>query len=131
MSLSASRPSARSVPLSLLAVVALVADESHGFDATAKRLLRNQRDIGNAIKPFYGTAAGDRLTRLLDHHITIAVELLQAAKAGDKAKVNHAASRWYANANDIADYEAVHAHILEMADLLSNGILRSFAGRFR
>ena len=29
---------------------------------TEERLLRNQTDIGNAVKPFYGRAAGDRLT---------------------------------------------------------------------
>ena len=53
--------------------------------ATTQRLLRNQDDIGDAIKPFYGRAAGERLTALLREHITIAAELLGAAKAGDQA----------------------------------------------
>jgi hypothetical protein len=86
-----------------LAIVTF-ADESAGFPATAARLLQNQVDIGDAIKPFYGDAAGAQLTALLHDHITIAVEILQAAKAGDTAAFNEANARWYANANDIADF---------------------------
>lgn len=143
-------------------------------DATTQRLLDNQTDIGNAIKPYYGNAAGDKLTALLKDHILGAAELLAAAKAGDKAKVDAASQKWYQNANDIAaflssaneknwplaamqdamkmhldqtlkeavdrlqgkyaddikDYDAVHAHILEMADALSSGIIAQFPDKF-
>ena len=34
-------------------------------------------------------------------------------------------------AADIADYDAVHRHILEMADMLSDGIVAQFPARFR
>ncbi len=88
-----------------LAIVTF-ADGSPSFDATSGRLLQNQRDIGDAIKPFYGPAAGNKLTALLHDHITIAVELLQAAKAGDTDAFNAANTRWYANGNDIADFLA-------------------------
>lgn len=72
--------------------------------ATADRLLRNQVEIGDAIKTFYGDAAGDRLTGLLKPHILIAAEVVGAAKAGDNAKVQDASKRWYANADEIADF---------------------------
>jgi hypothetical protein len=157
-----------------LAIVTF-ADGSSGFPATADRLLQNQRDIGDAIAPFYGQAAGDQLTALLHDHITIAVEVLQAAKTGDTAAFDAALTRWYTNGNDIADflsaanpeswpdalmradmkthldqtlaeaahelhgqyassvsdYEAIHTHILMMADQLSTGIIAQFPARFR
>src|SRR5512141_3276206 len=71
---------------------------------TAQRLLQNQVDIGNAIKPFYGDAAGNQLTALLRDHILLAAQLIDAAKSGNKAAFADANQRWYANANDIADF---------------------------
>ena len=46
---------------------------------TTQRLLANQTDIGNAIKPFYGEAAGEKLEALLKEHITTAAELVAAS----------------------------------------------------
>jgi hypothetical protein len=74
------------------------------FDPTAARLLRNQEDIGNAIKPYYGRRAGNRLTALLKEHIAGAVELLQAAKAGDDARFAAAKQAWYRNGRQIARF---------------------------
>jgi hypothetical protein len=71
---------------------------------TTERLLRNQKDIGDAIKPFYGRRAGERLTSLLEEHIMLAAELVGAAKAGDQAAVERHSSAWYRNANQIADF---------------------------
>src|SRR5262249_3787952 len=73
-------------------------------DATTQRLLRNQQDIGDAVKPFYGDAAGNKLTGLLRAHILGAADVLAAAKAGDDAKVASAKQAWYANGDEIAAF---------------------------
>lgn len=133
------------------------------------RLMRNQEDIGNAIKPFYGDAAGATLTDLLKQHISIAGELVAAAKAGDTAKQSDADRRWHDNAAQIATFlaganpnwsrdallnmlnnhlalttheavarlqqnwtddqqtfDSVYTQAMEMADALSNGIVKQF-----
>ena len=157
-----------------LYIVSAIADLPDAAPA-AERLLQNQDDIGDAVKPFYGEAAGDALTALLRPHILIAAELVEAAKAGDSVRIGAASERWYANSDEIADflsaanpdnwpreamraemrhhldltlqealarlrgdwtadiaaYDTVHEHILGMADVLSNGIIRQFPRKFR
>jgi hypothetical protein len=73
-------------------------------DATTRRLLQNQTDIGNAVASFYGDAAGAKLTALLKDHILGAAALIEAAKSGDKARIDAAAAKWYANADEIATF---------------------------
>jgi len=143
--------------------------------AATDRLLQNQVDIGNAITPYYGNAAGEKLTALLKEHITIASEIVTAAKAGDKPKQDDATKRWFANADqiavflsdanpknwpraemqkmmhdhlnlttaevvarlqgnwaaDIAAYDKVHQQILQMADMLSAGIVSQHAAKYK
>lgn len=157
-----------------LAIVSFVSDLPD-LQATEARLLANQEDIGDAIKPYYGKAAGNKLTALLKQHILGAVDLMSAAKSGDQNKVADASAAWNANGREIADflaaanpknwpratmrsmmqthldqtlkeavdrmhgdhaaevrdYDAIHAHILDMADALSAGIIKQFHSRFR
>jgi hypothetical protein len=54
--------------------------------------------------PYFGQAAGDQLAALLHEHISGAVTLLFAAKAGDTAAVEAAETAWYANGQQIADF---------------------------
>ncbi len=75
-------------------------------DAATKRLLRNQEDIGNAIKPFYGDEAGTKLTALLKDHITTAADLVGALKANETEKAEAAKQRWSSNADEIAAFLA-------------------------
>jgi hypothetical protein len=155
-------------------VIIGVFEELPDLNESVERLLQNQVDIGNAIKPFYGEEAGDQLTALLTDHILIAAEILQAAKSGNTDAMNEAIERWYANADDIAEflnaanpkhwpleemkammrkhldltlqeavaylegdytasiafYDQVHIQALEMADMLSEGIIRQFPQMF-
>src|SRR5437879_8686701 len=75
-------------------------------DAAAGRLPRNQEDIGNAIVPFYGEAAGAKLTELLKDHILIAVDAIAAAIADDERLFRRLDRRWRENADDIAAFLA-------------------------
>lgn len=156
-------------------VIVSIANDLPDSGPTVQRLLQNQEDIGDAIKPFYGDAAGEQLSALLRDHILIAAEILQAAKSGDTAALNNAIERWYANADDIAAflnaanpdnwpleemqsmmrehldltlqeavaylngnhtasiaaYDQIHLQALEMADMLSEGIIRQFPKKFK
>jgi hypothetical protein len=84
-----------------LAVISLTTD-APDTEATVGRLLRNQTDIGDAVKPIYGESAGDELAQELRAHILIAAELIAAARAGDAAGLADAQARWEQNADDIA-----------------------------
>ena len=149
-------------------------DDLADIGPTANRLLANQKDIGDALKPFYGDEAGDQVTALLRDHILTAADLIAAAKAKDGDAIAAKSAAWYANAHDIATalnslnpkqwpldemdkmmkdhldltldeavarldgryaddivaYDKVHAEILEMADMLSAGIIAQFPAKF-
>lgn len=137
------------------------------------QLLRNQEDIGDLIKPYYGEAAGNKLTALLKEHILIAGKIIVAAKANDQAGVQKLEADWHRNADDIArflsqanpywefktmqdmlythlqlikeivlsciqgDWEADIAatdkneiHMIHLADILTEGIVRQFPEKF-
>jgi hypothetical protein len=79
---------------------------SNGVKAQLNRLLQNQKDIGAAVVPVYGQAAGDKLASLLTTHINQAVPVLTAAKNNDQPALKKALDDWYANAQEIADFLA-------------------------
>lgn len=74
------------------------------LQANLNRLLKNQEDIGAAIVPYYGQAAGDQLTTLLKGHINGAVPVLEAAKNNDQAALDLAVANWRENGKEIADF---------------------------
>ena len=85
-------------------VIFCLVDRLPGKDQAVNRLLQNQVDLGNAIKPYYGEEAGKKLTDLLYPHITIAAEVVNSAKAGNTAALDEANKKWYANANEISEF---------------------------
>ena len=153
--------------------VVAFASGSDGLNPTIGRILQNQVDIGNALKPYYGEAAATQLTDLLTNHIKDAVPVLVAAKAGDSVALGTAVAAWYANAQEIGDflaaahpnwkqadmrdmmkmhitqtigyatdvltgdyakaitdYDAAQEHMVQMADMLSSGIIAQFPDKF-
>jgi gas vesicle protein len=68
------------------------------------RLLKNQQDIGDAVKPFYGEEAGNKLAVLLKEHISIAGQVLTAMKSGNQADADKYNKEWHRNADDIAAF---------------------------
>jgi hypothetical protein len=84
-------------------VILNVMDDLGGTNEAVARLQKNQDDIGDAIKPHYGDAAGEQLSTLLHSHIiNIAAELLTAAKQGNTAGFDAANKKWTDNADSIA-----------------------------
>ncbi|MBS1646881.1 MAG: glycosyltransferase [Bacteroidetes bacterium] len=81
-------------------------NDPKGLSAKLNRLLQNQKDIGAAIVPYYGQAAGDQLGKLLTEHIQLAVPVLKAAKENNKEALDKAVKDWYANAKDIGSFLA-------------------------
>jgi hypothetical protein len=158
-----------------LATVDAFFNEPAQLETKLGRLLENQKQIGAAIIPYYGQAAGDKLAKLLTEHIQLAVPVLTAAKANDKASLDAALANWYKNANEIADFlsaanpkswpksatesalkmhithttgyavnilkgdfaasiknfEEALNHMLMLADILTDGIVKQFPEKFR
>jgi len=150
-------------------------NDPKGLGAKLDRLLQNQKDIGNAIVPYYGKEAGDKLAQLLTEHIQLAVPVLKAAKDGDNNALDKAVKDWYANAKEIGSFlasanpknwtakdtqgalemhithtiaysvsilkgnytqsfggfeEALH-HMVHLADILTEGIVKQFPEKFK
>lgn len=74
------------------------------LEANLNRLLANQIEIGDAIKPFFGDTSGDELGALLTEHIQLAVPVLTAAQDGDSEALETALADWYQNATDVAEF---------------------------
>ena len=153
----------------IVSALANIQDQKDVLD----RLLQNQQDTGNLIKPFYGEAAGNKLAELLKEHILLAGKIVATAKAGNQADVKKLEADWHKNADEIAkflsaanpnwsfkvlqdmlythlqyvteivlnrikgDWKADIAvtdkneiHMIHLADILTEGIIKQFPGKF-
>ncbi len=154
-------------------VLLSIAHDLPDLELVSNRLLQNPKHFEAALKPFYGDAVAAKFAELLTEHLTIAAELVKAAKANDSRKATDAERRWYANADEIAAFLAsinphwsenewrrmLHDHLamtkteavdllthndadsisivdkieqeaLQMADIMTQGIVKQFPNRF-
>lgn len=79
-------------------------DNLEDKDKVLARLLQNQKDLGNSIKPYYGEEAGNKLAELLTDHIVIAGKIVDAVKSGNETNTKKYNAEWYKNADDIAEF---------------------------
>ncbi|SDE60942.1 hypothetical protein SAMN04488542_101137 [Fontibacillus panacisegetis] len=153
----------------IISVAGNLADEKF----VTERLLRNAPDMAAVIKKYYGDCVAARFNQLFTDHLAIAAEFVKAAKAGDQQAAANAEKRWYANADEIAEFlssinpywskeewtKMLHEHLkltkdeavyqltgqykssietydliekqaLEMADMLTKGIVQQFPKMF-
>ena len=73
-------------------------------EAVINRLLQNPKDFESVLTQYYGKDIAAKFAELFTSHLTIAAELVKAAKAGNRAAAADAEKRWYANADQIADF---------------------------
>ncbi len=97
--------------LALLGGLALATALGTGLFDTGHSVTTTQDDSSHqhtspAASSATRAAFHDEMRRLWEDHIAIAVELLQAAKAGDDAAFAKAHTAWYANGDDVADFLA-------------------------
>ncbi|WP_301170150.1 glycosyltransferase [Brevibacillus nitrificans] len=97
-----------------------------------ERLMQNQVDIGNAIKPFYGEDSGNKLAQLLSEHVLLIGKILDAAKNNNQVELKSHNTEWYQNADDIANLlsglnanwslnvlrDMLHTHLQLVTDVL-------------
>jgi hypothetical protein len=155
-------------------VILCMVDDLPGTEQALNRLMKNQEDIGNAVKPYYKEEGGKKLTDLLKEHISISGDVIKAAKASNKSDLDAAQKKWSTNAEEISKflssanpnwklkdmkkmmddhlalttdevvqrikknydadveaYDKVHAEILKMADMLTEGIVKQFPDKFK
>lgn len=80
------------------------ASELSDLKPVTDRLLRNPKDFAKMLEPFLGMKNANIFQELFTEHLTIAAELVNAAKNKNIGLVNDARDRWYENSDEIARF---------------------------
>jgi hypothetical protein len=83
-------------------VMKSIVDSGKDISVFLNRLLANQKDIGDQLKPIIGIENGDKITEVLTSHIKLAGEVIKAAKNKDP-NLNDKINLLFANSDIVAE----------------------------
>ena len=83
------------------------AEKLQDLKYVTNRLLENPGDFAEVLKLFYGEKKADEFKKLLTEHLQIAGDLVNAEKNMNTSKADDLRKKWYANADNIAEFLAV------------------------
>lgn len=73
-------------------------------DLVTKLLLRNPSDVEAVLRPLYGPEKAAKFASLFTEHLTLAAQLVKAAKPGDNTAAAKLEKRWHVNVDKIAAF---------------------------
>ncbi|MHB1152222.1 MAG: hypothetical protein ACYCWE_15945 [Eubacteriales bacterium] len=71
-----------------------------------QHIIKITEDFSDALWKFYGYENAEKFKTLLKDHFMISTELLYDVKTGNNEEVNKNITKWYKNADEIADFLA-------------------------
>lgn len=74
------------------------------LDVITTRLLQNQTDIGNFVKPIIGEQNGNILAELLKEHILAAADAVNAVKGGNKTTIDDVVKKVFNNSTQVSKF---------------------------
>jgi len=81
-----------------------IAENLPDEERVTERLLRNPSDMAAVFQRFYGERIAARFRDLFRKHLTLAAQLVKAAKAGNESEAAELEKQWFANADELAAF---------------------------
>ncbi len=81
-----------------------IANSSPDTQVVSGRLMRNATDFGNLFTNFYDPRMANEFSSLMKDHLSIAADLVVAAKKKDSDAVTNIDQKWHKNADDMANF---------------------------